>query len=195
MWKLTTVLIIAASLSSCGDDSRPGLSVGQEAAIRDMGDRITASVQATLLQQVSEAIREGGAAFAVTYCNTRAVPLTDSMGDHHQVLIQRLSNKIRNPENAIKSAADMDAWEKLAAGEAEFIIPNEQGDVLYYKPIITGMPTCLKCHGSNAEIDEKTRHIINQKYPGDKAVNYKLGDLRGMWKITFDGQQIIEHEQ
>ena len=56
---------------------------------------------------------------------------------------------------------------------------------MYYKPIKTGMPTCLKCHGSSAEIESKTLALINEKYPDDKAVGYSQGDLRGMWKIKF----------
>lgn len=48
------------------------------------------------------------------------------------------------------------------------------------------MPTCLKCHGNKAtDIDVATQEIIDARYPNDLATDYKLGDFRGAWKITF----------
>jgi hypothetical protein len=65
----------------------------------------------------------------------------------------------------------------------------ENRKIVYYKPIRIAMPACLKCHGSaEKDIDPKTLAIIRQKYPDDLATNYKEGDLRGLWKITFSGK-------
>jgi hypothetical protein len=63
---------------------------------------------------------------------------------------------------------------------------NTQRDVIFYKPIMISMPTCLKCHGKpNIDIDEATLKAIAEKYPNDLATGYNLSDLRGAWKITF----------
>ncbi len=48
------------------------------------------------------------------------------------------------------------------------------------------MPACLKCHGlPGKDIDANTLALLQKKYPEDKATGYKLGDLRGAWKISF----------
>jgi hypothetical protein len=30
------------------------------------------------------------------------------------------------------------------------------------------------------------QQILKEKYPNDLAVGYALGDMRGLWKVTFD---------
>lgn len=77
------------------------------------------------------------------------------------------------------------AWKKIKSKKADFIEQHNNGEVHYYKPILIAMPTCVKCHGGKSDITESTQNSITQKYPGDKAVNYKMGDLRGMWKIKL----------
>ena len=46
-----------------------------------------------------------------------------------------------------------------------------------YKPLYT-MGVCLKCHGENISKDIKKELVKN--YPNDKAINFKLGSLRGV---------------
>jgi hypothetical protein len=75
--------------------------------------------------------------------------------------------------------------EKMSANIKDTLIVS-LGKATYYKPILIGMPTCLKCHGSEKEIDSKTLEIINDRYPNDLAKGYKMGDFRGAWKIEFD---------
>ncbi|MDH3268745.1 MAG: DUF3365 domain-containing protein, partial [Ignavibacteria bacterium] len=52
----------------------------------------------------------------------------------------------------------------------------------YLKPIII-QAECLNCHGSQTEIMPDVRNLITQKYPDDKAIGYKPGDLRGAVSI------------
>jgi hypothetical protein len=46
------------------------------------------------------------------------------------------------------------------------------------------MPLCLQCHGKPEERKADAYTLIEQYYPNDKAINYDLGALRGMWKVT-----------
>lgn len=151
-----------------------------------LGDSITTQVQAVLLKNVSEAMGKGGPAYAIDYCNVNAIPLTDSLSKAFHVEIQRLSDKNRNPVNALASDADQKAWSKISADKKAFAELNEAGDVLYYKPIFTGMPACIKCHGGENDIAADALQLIREKYPNDKATGYQMGDLRGMWKIKFN---------
>lgn len=151
----------------------------------EQGDAITAKMQEVLLQNVQSAMKKGGPEFAVDFCNTRAIPLTDSISENQHVRITRLSDKNRNPSNALSDAMDVEAWKQLKTDKKTFVKQSEDGKIQFYKPIELGMPACLKCHGTTKEISPETATVIAQKYPEDKAIDYSLGDLRGMWKVEF----------
>lgn len=156
------------------------------AAYLQKGDSISAIVQKVLLANVMQAMKSGGPGYAVTFCNEQAMPLTDSLAKAHNCLIQRVSDKYRNPTNKL-TAQDQEVWTKIAStATANTLSGSENGQVVFYKPIKIAMPACLTCHGTaGKEMDPKTFEIIKQKYPDDLATGYKEGDLRGMWKITF----------
>jgi hypothetical protein len=41
------------------------------------------------------------------------------------------------------------------------------------------MGPCLACHGSPKQFDVAVADLLREKYPDDRAVGYKVGDLRG----------------
>lgn len=155
-----------------------------------LGDGIATQTQKVLLMNVSAKMKEGGAVHAVDFCSEKAVFLTDSLSNKHH--IQRVSNKNRNPNNAISSELDKKAWDEIStlmgdSSKEKHLILQEGNEVYYYKAIPLGMPTCLACHGNpQAEITPEALQIISQKYPNDKATNYKMGELRGLWKIKIN---------
>ncbi len=156
------------------------------------GDSIANLAQSVLMKNVAGAIKAKGVAGAVEFCNLNASPLTDSLSAVSVSKIQRLSDKNRNPNNAISNDADQKAWnvlkEKLqdTSVKAKHYVAKEGVDVYYYKPIMIGMPTCLQCHGDKNSMDKDALAIINDKYPQDKATGYKEKELRGMWKIKLN---------
>lgn len=178
-------VFILLLLVGCKEKTPTTISETEIASLSKLGDSIATEVQNTLLKNVSNAIEKGGTDYAVEYCNLKALPLTDSISQKHQVKIQRLSNKNRNPNNAIETAIDQTAWKHIQSQKSSTILQDHQGKVYYYKPIVAAMPTCIKCHGTTEDISENTQKIIAQQYPNDKATGYKTGDLRGMWKIEW----------
>ena len=175
-------LLLGLTATSCQQTTHNEREI---ADLKNQADSIATLSQNVLLQNVAGAIQKGGIDYAVEFCNIQAIPLTDSITEDLNVYIQRLSDKNRNPANAIKTQADSLAWKKIKSKKADFIEQHNNGEVYYYKPILIAMPTCVKCHGGKSDIAESTQNSIAQKYPGDKAVNYKMGDLRGMWKIKL----------
>ncbi len=153
-------------------------------AFLKQGDTISSLVQKVLLANVMQAMKSGGPGFAVTYCNEKAMPLTDSLAKAHNCLIQRVSDKYRNPLNKL-SETDEEIFKAVSTSMNPVLI-SENGQLIYYKPIKIAMPACLTCHGNTGkELNMETAEIIKQKYPEDLATGYKEGDFRGMWKITF----------
>lgn len=123
---------------------------------------------------------------AVHFCAKNAQTLTDSMSQVSGYQIRRISPKNRNELNAL-NADDKLAFShfenSLASGTLDkFFVPENQN--AYYTPILLGMPLCLQCHGKAEDRNPQAYALIQQYYPNDKAINYDLGALRGMWKVT-----------
>jgi hypothetical protein len=176
-------------LASCNPKQRPDTAGNNEIdsiSFIKHGDSISSVMQQVLLANVMQATKSGGPVYAVTFCNERALPLTDSLSKMYSCQIQRISDKYRNPVN--KPAKNDEAvYLKLkSSNAAEPLLVAEDGKIVYYRPIKIGMPACLNCHGvEGKEIAIKTLETIRQKYPDDLAIGYKEGDFRGLWKITF----------
>jgi mono/diheme cytochrome c family protein len=147
------------------------------------GKEIALSTKAALGKNLMKAINLYGTAGAVDFCNTRALPITDSMANVHGFSIKRVSDQPRNPLNAANEQElnyIQQVKETLAKGDKPkpyFDGPSKTG----YYPIVTNN-FCLQCHGSN--IDEETLKTINEKYPKDMAKGYKSNELRGIWVIS-----------
>lgn len=147
-----------------------------------LADSIVLLSQQTLVKTVSQKISEHGAPHAITFCNENALPLLDSISNIHGVFITRVSEKYRNPMNK-PSKQDMVALKALSKGNIKYY--QNKNASIYYAPIRIGMPTCLKCHGEAKDIDAPTLSKIKELYPSDKAVDYKIGEFRGAWKVTY----------
>lgn len=185
MGRLSIFCVLLLFCFACNVDGQHHLSENEKNSYMKLGNRISMEMQNELLSNVAKAIREGGVGYAVEFCHQHALPITDSMANLNKVYIQRLSDKNRNPDNVIQTNADIEAWERVKKEKVDFIMEEEKGKVVYYRPILLAMKTCMQCHGKVEEIKEEALQVIHEKYPEDKATGYELGDLRGMWKLTF----------
>lgn len=192
MRKVLIFGIISFVVFSCQTNNKT-LTVSKQQDYLSKGDSIATQAQQVLMKNVSTAIQEKGIAGAVDFCNINAMPLTDSLSTLNAVNIQRISEKNRNPKNAIVSELDKSALEQIkimlkdTSISTKHIIMQESGNVYYYKPILLGMPTCLSCHGNTTtDITPETLKVIQTKYPTDKATGYQLGEWRGLWKIKMN---------
>ena len=77
---------------SCNSAQQKVAEAGKEndtLLLLKQGDSITNRVQKLLLTNVMQAINEGGPSNAVAFCNVHAMPLTDSLAEEYNCLIQR----------------------------------------------------------------------------------------------------------
>ena len=168
------------------------MTEAEKSSYLTLGDSLSAYTQQMLLKNLIHAIEERGTAGAVTFCSESAIPLTNKASETHHVQIQRLSNKIRNPDNALSTQTDRKAWDEInLLMQDKGINPKhwvgKDGDaVYYYKAIPLGMPTCLSCHGNkDTAVEPETLQAISMRYPHDKATGYEMGQLRGIWKVQL----------
>lgn len=154
------------------------------------GKQIATATFATLSTKLQKAMKEGGVQNAVEYCNLAASPLVDSLSKVYDAKIRRTALRVRNVENkpTAKELAQLKAYQAAHdAGEKLEPVTQEvsPGTVAFYAPIPL-MPLCEKCHGTVGEqLAEGDHNLIKQLYPDDQAINFKSGDLRGMWSIQF----------
>lgn len=152
------------------------------------GDQAVKTAFQNLSSQLKSKMQSEGPAGAVAYCNVEAERLTsEKVSD--VVSIGRVSTKNRSPQNAAneKEAALLKHYAQIYEQEGT---PHDtvivEGETAHFYRPITLQPLCLNCHGTpNEQILPETLAVIDSLYPADKARNYRIGDLRGMWHVAL----------
>ena len=176
-------LIFSLSLLSCSEN-KVEVSEDQVIGMRTTAMEFMKNLKGVLITQ----IQTNGVLQAVAVCSDTAQVLTNNFGVQKGVFIKRVSFKNRNENNL------PDDFEKKVLNKFELLHQNkelnetteyveivQEGEfryLRYLKPIVL-QAECLNCHGSEADIMPEVKQLIAQEYTGDKAVDYKIGDLRG----------------
>jgi len=146
-----------------------------------------------LQAKVARDVKDEGAENALASCRLQVSGITDRLSLHSGWEIRRVSFKPRNPDN-VPDPWESDVLRLFEKRLAEGVDPSsyEFAKVLnidgrrvfrYMKPIIV-QDFCITCHGS--DLAPPIQSKIAEKYPGDRAVDYLPGELRGafsMYKI------------
>ncbi|MFM9939855.1 MAG: DUF3365 domain-containing protein [Hyphomicrobiaceae bacterium] len=183
---------LAAAGSALAQKDKPGDAALRLAKARD----VVQTLSDRLRLEITLALKAGPAANAIGVCQTTAPGLTSALADETGVELLRVSHKLRNPENAPddfedrvlqKFQAKLDSGAEIAKLEHSEIVVTAEGDKLFrYMRAIPVQEQCLVCHGTDVKQDVKAE--IARLYPEDKAIGYKLGELRGAFSLI----QIIE---
>ena len=151
------------------------------------GKRLTGEAFALLSKNLAEAIAKEGVPGAIGFCSEKALPLTASV----DASLRRVSHKARNPKNKA-DATELKVLDEFRAAFTAGKAPepqlrkNADGTETFFAPIILANPLCLKCHGDPAtDIDAETRKALGKLYPQDEATGFRIGELRGMWRVDF----------
>lgn len=172
---------------------KTAVSAEMEQQYLEKGMAITGMVFQNLSGRLKAALTSSGVSGAVEYCNLAASPLVDSLSEANMVRIKRTSHRLRNPQNAPTVQEKMIIDDYLTMIGAEDLpspkVIFEDQKVHYYAPIFL-MDNCLKCHGTrNTDIVESDYEIISRLYPEDRAYDFKVGELRGIWSLEFDRKE------
>jgi hypothetical protein len=153
-------------------------------ALVALGDSLTTARQQVLLQRLLQASEKEGWGGALRYCHLAAETLAYYHSEN--LSLQRLAERYRNPKNKLQDSLDQAAFTYFQTTHSKTpIVWKTSSEWRYYRPIYIIMPTCLKCHGSKEELDALALTEIRKHYPGDKATGFQMGDLRGLWRMTY----------
>jgi hypothetical protein len=166
------------------------LSEKEQSALINKGKEIVQQSFKSLSTELQTALQAGGVQKAISYCHLQASPIIDSLSSAYNVKIFRVSDRHRNPGNQPDELdiTVMAAYQKqLAEGrELQAHLETTGTETIFYAPIVIQNPMCLLCHGQPGNaIQQADYELLLSKYPQDLATGYKLGDLRGLWKIRF----------
>ena len=150
----------------------------------ELGDSLTTARQQLMLQRLLQASEKEGWGGALRYCHLAAETLAYYQSEN--LSLQRLAERYRNPKNKLQDSLDHVAFTYFQTTQSKTpIVWKTSSEWRYYRPIYIIMPTCLKCHGSKEELDALALTEIRKHYPGDKATGFQMGDLRGLWRMTY----------
>jgi hypothetical protein len=96
--------------------------------------------------------------------------------------VQQLAEKNRNPNNALDAEA-ADAFRLMLEDGAlmgTWIRTSRDGapGARYFRRIVVE-DACLACHGT----EDARPEFVKQGYPDDKAFDFEVGDLRGIYSV------------
>lgn len=123
---------------------------------------------------------------ALKYCNKEVEKLI-SKDNAKDYSIKRVSLRPRNKNNypTLYEKEILEKFNKFSLKDNKYLVlehteiikdENNNNKFVYAKAIHI-KEVCLNCHGSNINNDLKKE--IQKLYPDDKAINYKLNDIRG----------------
>lgn len=176
-------LVVLPSPARADDDITQRAAAAREAVKQ---------TQAALLQELQAALKKGGPESAIHACSVRALAIAKEAAQTRHMIIRRTSLKLRNLQDA------PDKWEqqvlenfekRVKQGENpaqmeqyEIVQTGDKKVFRYMKAIAIpqGGP-CIICHGQN--IDPALLAKIRGRYPGDEAIGFKEGDLRGAFSV------------
>lgn len=106
-----------------------------------------------------------------------------AIGQENGWTVRQVASKYRNPDHAPIGTQETEVIDLFAKhpeinGLWEPASAEQGAGVNYYRRIDV-QPSCLACHGSR----DSRPAFVKDKYPQDKALNFKPGDLRGMYAV------------
>lgn len=156
-----------------------------------IGERAATALLTNLKTSLLRALTEGDAVKAAAFCSEEAMNLREEAhGDLPQgVTVKRVSTKHRNPNNA-PDEVDSKVLDLLQNRQENkeplpsHLVVRKGETTRYYKPILTGA-LCLTCHGDPKGFPPELKNLLEERYPEDKAVGYKKGELRGAVRVNI----------
>lgn len=106
-----------------------------------------------------------------------------AIGQENGWSVRQVASRYRNPDHAPAGrqeagVIDLFARHPEIAGLWEPATTEQGAGVNYYRRIDV-QASCLACHGTR----DSRPAFVKEKYPNDKAFNFKSGDLRGMFAV------------
>ena len=172
----TSLLLAAPAVQPEDKEMTEVIKIGKESA-KKLGQ--------TLGKNMKAHMKSGGPLDALNFCLNEADTLTQSVNKtlDADVKAKRVSMRSRSAanlpnESEKKVLESLETLQQAGVTLPKYLVQKvAPKEFKFYKPIVIDKGVCLKCHGNLEE--GKLKSTIEARYPQDKAVGYKMNDLRG----------------
>ncbi len=155
---------------------------------RQVSNELAEKVRELLLKEMEK----GGFINAIKICSEEAQRITHSIRVQKGHSLRRVSLRYRNPRNIPeeherKRLEEFDRLNREKKLDHEYFEIAREGDkeyLSYMKPLIA-LPLCMTCHGPKENIPVEVKSILAEKYPGDRATGFLVGDVRGAISVKI----------
>lgn len=167
-------------------------------AVNKWGASVNQAAQQNLVAVLEKALVGNDLKAAAAYCDVRKLDKASLLAQSYKGILKRSSRlDVSNAAEFSKEERQvMDAYQYNAENKLPQT-PNVQriGDkyLLYSSPILIDNTLCLRCHGTvGKDITQTEYDKLSTDYQLDSLVNFKKGDLIGVWGTTFEKKEIIK---
>lgn len=158
-------------------------------ALTDESRRIADQLVQQVRGELVKSMETSGPLRSIVVCKYAVPEISSALSRKSGAKVTRVSLSPRNP-----ALGGPDAWERkvltefdarVRGGEngeglehAEIVSEGPQRYFRYMKALPMG-PLCVSCHGTAEQIAPAVKTQLSAEYPHDKAVGYRLGQVRG----------------
>jgi hypothetical protein len=185
---IESLLVAGLALGASSVFSQDDLAAREQAA-----KQTVMSFAKELSGALEAALKKGGPSSAIGVCRDIAPAIANRISLEKGWKVTRVGTRVRNA-----MIGTPDAWEqqvladfqaRAARGESykqmsrSEVVEEPGGRYFRFMKPIPVQEVCVGCHGRAADLAEPVRAALTERYPHDKAVNYRVGDLRGAFSI------------
>jgi hypothetical protein len=162
-------------------------------ARREAAQKTAMGFMKQLVSALKKEMAAGGPAGAVSVCSDLAPTIAGKISRETGWRVTRVGTRVRNPLLGMPDAWEQKVlvdFEKRAAKGEDIdkmsfseIVTEPSGKFFRFMKAVAVKPQCLVCHGSEEQIAPQVKALLKERYPHDRAINYKAGDLRGAISI------------
>ena len=142
---------------------------------------------------VQRNFENGGILQAAKFCANKSSKLIEQFDNNLEsgISIKRISLKNRNPDaypqkDEIKILEAFDLLEKTSVYLPEIVQLKKENIYKVYFPATMSKKSCKQCHGMQQNMNKEVLGVFKTKYPNDKALGFKGGQVRGAVVVTVE---------
>jgi hypothetical protein len=151
-------------------------------------DLMIAAMHDSVLRELADSLSSVGPEKAINSCHIDSLLMTQRIG-REGVAAGRTSDRLRNPTNAARPwAAEIIRANAghMARDVDGFVV--DLGKTLGVLRPISQRSICANCHGPVDSLKPGVRAAIAERYPADKAVGFRQGEIRGWFWVEIPKQ-------
>ena len=149
-------------------------------------DLVIVGLQDSVLRELNDALSRGGPGTAIAFCHLDATVVAQRLGRSEGIAVGRTSDRLRNPSNQPRPWAA--ALVQANAGKQARSVDGfavDLGDKVGVLRPIAQRTMCAGCHGPAESLSPAVRSVLADRYPVDRAVGFKEGEIRGWFWVEM----------